>query len=792
TKIGVNPLLLLRDVMDIPIFAKADYVELLRGNGLNPLLQNYWMTIHPPTLFLGFASTTIPFAFAIAGLWNGKHKEMLKVTFPWALFSGAILGTGILMGGAWAYEALTFGGYWAWDPVENASLVPWLIMVAGIHTHLVARATGHSIKSTYLFYILSFFFILYSTFLTRSGILGETSVHAFTEMGLENQLLYFTLFFFIAPLVLFFVKGRSIPTIEKEESITSKEFWIFIGALVLLFSASLITVSTSLPVYNKIREVFDPGFEGYLIQDPISHHNKYQLWIGVFIGLLSGLGQFFRFKERNWSKHTKKYLMHLGGTLLIALVLTFLGTQWINTVAWQYKLLLFSGIFGVVANLDYLITFIRGNLKVAGSVVAHIGFGLMIVGILASGLNKEYISTDPFTQEGLLSREMLKRNIILFKGKPATMNGYQITYQRDSMINRTRFYDINFKKLGKNNKTIEEFTVKPNALFDNKMVKVAAYNPATKHYLGKDIFTHIATLPMKEADLNKAREMEDSLNYRAVQVPIGNYSVLVDTLSQSGRFSIDSFNVSILSIIPNAKHPSYEPKEGDLVVGAKVAIQQVGNNKVYEATPVIMVRNNLVFNYPVQLNDLGFKVRLSPDFLDKIFSTDVKYEYAAFHIMEGETIHFNGYEIKLEQINRNPQHINYLPKKGDIAVGAQLSVRKNNNTPPKLAKPVFLIRDMKPMFIKDQLPTEGLHFQFTAVDPNTGKMTIEVAQSAPNLAYPVDIATNSLRTDYIVFEAIIFPGINFFWVGSIMMMLGLAMSWIRRWRMNRNTQLLQR
>jgi len=182
-KIGINPLLLLRDTMEIPLFNNKDYVSLLQGTGLNPLLQNYWMTIHPPTLFLGFASTIIPFCYAIAGLWLGKHKEWLKPVMPWALFSGMILGTGILMGGAWAYEALSFGGYWAWDPVENTSLVPWLIMLAGIHTNLVAKNTGYSIKSTYLFYILSFLLIVYSTFLTRSGILGDTSVHAFTDMA---------------------------------------------------------------------------------------------------------------------------------------------------------------------------------------------------------------------------------------------------------------------------------------------------------------------------------------------------------------------------------------------------------------------------------------------------------------------------------------------------------------------------------------------------------------------------------------------------------------------------------
>ena len=144
------------------------------------------MVIHPPVLFLGFASTIVPFAYAIAGLWKKDHS-WTKPALPWSLFSTAILGTGIMMGAAWAYESLTFGGYWAWDPVENASLVPWLVMVSGFHTLLIYNATGHSLRATYMFFLLSFLFVLYATFLTRSGILGLSSVHAFTEEGMNFQ-----------------------------------------------------------------------------------------------------------------------------------------------------------------------------------------------------------------------------------------------------------------------------------------------------------------------------------------------------------------------------------------------------------------------------------------------------------------------------------------------------------------------------------------------------------------------------------------------------------------------------
>lgn len=267
-KFGSSPFALLRNeaILDnAPIFQAAtgaglreDYLRLIKdGQGLNTLLQNYWMVIHPPVLFLGFASTIVPFAYVIAGLIR-KDNGWAKAALPWASFSIGILGLGIMMGAAWAYESLSFGGYWAWDPVENASLVPWLVMVSGLHTNILYKSTGHSLRAAYFFYILSFLLILYSTFLTRSGILGDTSVHAFTDLGMNTQLLVFLLIFVVPSLVLYAVRYRSIPTIAKEESTYSREFWMYIGSLVLFLSAALIIAKTSIPVYNKLFDAKSP------------------------------------------------------------------------------------------------------------------------------------------------------------------------------------------------------------------------------------------------------------------------------------------------------------------------------------------------------------------------------------------------------------------------------------------------------------------------------------------------------------------------------------------------------
>src|SRR5687767_10326329 len=392
-KMGSSPFLLLRETMDVPIFSNPNYLTKIEGNGLNPLLQNYWMTIHPPTLFLGFASVTIPFCFALSGLWTKDHTGWLKPVMPWTLFSTGILGLGILMGGAWAYEALSFAGYWAWDPVENMSLVPWIVLLAGLHGNFISRHTGHSIKATYLFYIFSFLLIVYSTFLTRSGILGTESVHAFTEMGLEWQLVGFIVLFAAIAGYLFFSRSKSLPSVKKEEPVFSREFWMFIGALILVFSAILITFTTSIPVWNKLVDaygwIFNKGdmspYHRAMPLDDIAHHNRFQLWIAVLIGLLSGLTLMLRFGGLGWEVNKTRFFKHLGISVLLSTALAVLLAQWIELPSWQYIVLLGAASFGVITNVVYLISYAKGKFGSFGPALSHGGFALMLIGIMASG-----------------------------------------------------------------------------------------------------------------------------------------------------------------------------------------------------------------------------------------------------------------------------------------------------------------------------------------------------------------------------------------------------------------------
>ncbi len=792
TRIGSNPTLLLREVMDAPIFANANYTSLIKGNGLNPLLQNYWMTIHPPTLFLGFASTSIPFCFAVAGLWTRRHTEWLKPAMSWALFSGAILGTGILMGGAWAYEALSFGGYWAWDPVENMSLVPWIILIAGIHTSLIASHTGYAIRSTYIYYLLTFVLIVYSTFLTRSGVLGQTSVHAFTEMGLEWQLVFFIAFYLGLAGFLLATRYKGIPAPVKEEHAGSKEFWVFIGSLVLLFSSVLITASTSLPVYNKIVQYFDPTFEGRVITDVVDHYNKYQLWIGVFVGILSGFAQYLRFREFNWKTRQQKFLIRTGISIVLAGALTALTTMWVKTYNWQYSLLLFSGIFTVIANLDYLVFFLKGNLKTGASAISHLGFGLMIVGIIASGLNKRIISSNPFVMDGLIEGaddESLRRNILLFKGNPTLMSGYEVTYTSDTLDTYTRQYTVNYKKRNGKGQVEEEFNLHPNILYDKTFSKVAASNPSTKRYADRDIFTHIASLPQVEMDMEYRKQREDSLQYRLVNIDNRSPKTFLDTveIKDKDTFIVNRYTVTFKEVDRQPSHPEYKPKDGDLALGVRMQVEREDDDSVYTVVPVLVLRQELLYSYPVQINQLNVRIKLNDAIFNQLFTPETELKYTTLTFKDGDTQNFEGLSLHFAGFNKTPAHPLYKATDGDIAVGATMKITTASGQTFD-SEPVYYIRGSNPFNLKDEVEELGLHLRFVGIDPAKGTISLMAAKTAPRNANsaPVEIATNSLRSDYIVLEALEFPGINFFWAGSVLMMVGMALG---MWRRMRNNQI---
>jgi cytochrome c-type biogenesis protein CcmF len=532
------------------------------GNDLNPLLQNYWMVIHPPVLFLGFASTLIPFAFAVSSLWTKRFADWAKDALPWALFSGGILSLGIMMGAAWAYESLTFGGYWAWDPVENASLVPWMVLVSGIHCLLIYRHTGHSLRATYFFLILSFLLVLYSTYLTRSGDLQDTSVHAFTGEGITRRHLQaFVLVFVLPALYLFFRNYKKIPHIVKEEETSSREFWMFIGSLVLFLSAASIIIMTSIPVFNKLAALFtgkDKLIKAMAFgEESAFAYNRIQVFVAVVIGLLTAFGMYLKYKTTG-KEFLKRLIWPSVAALIVAgLILAFGGIDY-REHGIGYLIAIWmaitAAVYAIIANASYIWLGVKGNIKRSGGSVAHVGFGLLLAGILISSSKKEILSYNTsgipvfFGNE---SKEAPGENLTLIKGMRTDMGKYWVTYEKDSAHPKKPlwFYYVQFD--AKNGK--EKFTLTPNAFVNYKGNEGLMANPDSRHYWDHDVFTYITSLPDPEKN-------QDTASFRPQSVTIG------DTLFYSKGYAV----LESLTSRDNIPQPGFDPGDSASVASLKV------------------------------------------------------------------------------------------------------------------------------------------------------------------------------------------------------------------------------
>src|SRR6516164_1115342 len=220
------------------------------GTDLNPLLQNYWMAIHPPSLYTGYVSSTIPFGFAAAALITGRLDDSwIRTTRRWAIFSWFFLTLGNMFGARWAYEVLGWGGYWAWDPVENAAFMPWLVMTAYLHSVMIQERKDMLKVWNLVLVGMAFALTLFGTFLTRSGVIS--SVHSFTQSGLGPYFLTFLLIVIVAYAALLIGRLKLLRTPAEFESYLSREAAFLFNNLVLVGIAFAVFWGTVFPVISE-------------------------------------------------------------------------------------------------------------------------------------------------------------------------------------------------------------------------------------------------------------------------------------------------------------------------------------------------------------------------------------------------------------------------------------------------------------------------------------------------------------------------------------------------------------
>lgn len=585
-KIGSSPFtLLLRDdpeFANLPLFSMPNYLENLDGRGLNPLLQNYWMTIHPPTLFLGFASTLFPFAFAIAGLWTKKYNEFLKPALPWTFFSIMILGTGILMGGAWAYEALSFGGFWAWDPVENASLVPWLTIVGAGHLMILQKTRGNVALSMFGLTLVSFILVLYSTFLTRSGVLGETSVHSFTDLGMSGQLLLYLFSYIILSLGLLIYNFKHLRSKEKEEPLWTREFWMFTGALVLFISSFQITFSTSIPVINKIfsLNLAPPS-------DAIDHYNSWQIPFGIIVLLIVGFGQQLRYKSTPF----KQFLNGILISLVLSLTLTIVVGLFLEIQNPFHLFFMFGSWFAILGNADYMIKIFKGKVAKAGASVAHIGFGLMMLGTLISMSSQKNISTNTSRFDvAQLGEEFNNReNILLMQNDTLQMGDFYVSYRGKEMEGVNIYFLVDYYNKLSDGSFESAFRLKPRVQTNPRMGNVA--EPDTRHFLDRDIYSHV-TWAILEEDKTDPEEYDEPE---------------IQSLKSGDTLYLKK-GILVLDSIFKVDNQKLGLEEKDIAVGARIHFWNF-DTKEFLLEPVWVLRDtSQTFSIPAESEEATIKV----------------------------------------------------------------------------------------------------------------------------------------------------------------------------------------
>ncbi len=603
-QVGSSPFILTRNVMsEAPIFSDPEYLTrfLKDGKGLNPLLQNYWMVIHPPMLFFGFASMIVPFAYAIAGLWIKRVTEWIKPAILWSLIAVMVLGTAIMMGSAWAYEALSFGGFWQWDPVENASLIPWLTLIGAVHVMVSFKSSGNGFPASVILVLVSYLLVLYASFLTRSGILQNASVHAFTDQGMKQQLLLHVIGFLVLAVSMVIWRWKLFPISSKEESTYSREFWMFIGAMVLTLSCIQVIATTSIPVVNALLHTnLAPPV------DPVAHYNKWQMLFAILITLISGFSQYLKYTKTN----PRTFFIDLGASLFISLLVTAAFAAITKTYTQAvYLVLILACAFSIVSNSKILGDVFKGRIKLAGSAIAHIGFAIMLLGALIAASGRKVISVNTSgTNYGAdFTAQNNAENIMLIKGEPFDMGPYRVTYLSDSMSGPDTYYRVNYKRVDPaTGQVSENFDLYPNGQINEKMGGLIA-SPSTRHYLFRDIYTHISSVPTLE---DQAKKNSDS-SYAS--------KVFKAHLGDSLKISGGSILVEELDKTPAIRNITIDSSKRDLAVGLRLKVRLA--NGTYTSEPVFLIKNSSIFDLASKIDAAGLRFRFT-----NIFPSEAAFE----------------------------------------------------------------------------------------------------------------------------------------------------------------------
>lgn len=370
----------------------------IEGQGLNPLLQNYWMASHPPSLYTGYVGMAVPFAFAMAALITGRLDiGWIKTIRKWTIFSWLFLTLGIIQGSYWAYIELGWGGYWAWDPVENASLMPWLASTAFLHSVMIQEKKGMLKMWNMVLVITAFSLSIFGTFLTRSGVVS--SVHSFAQSPIGIYFMIFLAIQTVFSVSLLVLRRKELAPEARLESFISRESSFLFNNIFFLVICAAVLLGTTFPILSE-------AVTGNKVTVGIPFFNKVVSPFAIGLVLLTGICPLIAWRKAG-VKNLKRNFLWPGIVGLVAvIILIVMGVRY-----WPSLLFFYSAVFmmatvysefskGTQARMAMireiapvaLFRLIRRNRRRYGGFIIHAGVGILFIGIAASsfyGLEKD-------------------------------------------------------------------------------------------------------------------------------------------------------------------------------------------------------------------------------------------------------------------------------------------------------------------------------------------------------------------------------------------------------------------
>lgn len=452
------------------------------GKGLNPLLHNFWMIIHPPILFVGYALTTVPFAFAIAALLRHDYDTWVQRAMPWVLGAWCFLGFALLLGGYWAYETLGWGGYWGWDPVENSSLVPWLLLTGLLHGMVLQRSHGGFRRSNLLLALLAYCAVFYATFLTRSGVYANFSVHSFVAEGIFQSLVGFLSILVAGSLLLFIVRWRDIPSGSLSDKFLSRDSFFVLSTVTFVVLALVISLGTSMPVISAIPGVghtlqswmgstfeIDDGtlmnpqaqpFEDGRFSMAPSFYQRTTPPLGLVIIALLILGPLMGWRDSNLRHLLRSLRWPALAAVIAAIIAMLIDVRDVLSLAYVSL-----GVFALGANLVMIIRTLRSGWLRIGGYLAHVGFVVMLIGVVGSSAYakpEERLTLSP-------------GETVAIYGFNFTFNGWAETTDRKGVLDLTV------------NDGSSSYSAKP-FLYFNERMGATMQTPSIHSYIWQDLY----------------------------------------------------------------------------------------------------------------------------------------------------------------------------------------------------------------------------------------------------------------------------------------------------------------